>query len=85
MAGLRIFINASWKPSSLVIIIALSTISSSGSTFAREIRDRMLTENDAELRLGFNGNEFERFIRPNVEYEHELKDLVFPEKVIYIY
>ena len=80
------FINSSPKATTLVIIIGLITLYSSSLTFARQIpRDRVLTDNEAEIRLGFNGNEFERFRRPDVEYEQELKELVFPQKVIYIY
>ena len=74
------FINSSPKATTLVIIIGLITLYSSSLTFARQIpRDRVLTDNEAEIRLGFNGNEFERFRRPDVEYEQELKEHISRE------
>ena len=56
-------------------------------TSARTIKDRQITEAEAEIRLGFDGDErrFERLTRPNNDaFENQLKRLLLLSKVSYI-
>ena len=76
------FFNPAPKATSLAITIALITIYLAGLSSARTINSKQLTDND-EIRLGFDDDdyEFERLIRPSDEYETQLKQLLFPQKV----
>jgi len=73
---------AASKTTSLVLLFALLTIYSCNLSYARQIIDKQLTDDEAEIRLGFIEDEpgFERSVRPNEDYDYQWKPLHFPQK-----
>ena len=65
------------------IILALIAIYLTALTSARTINSKQVTDNEAEIRLGFgeDGFEFIRLTRPSEAYENQLKQLLFPQTV----
>lgn len=76
------FVNPSTKATSLAILVALITTYLSGLSFARTISNKQVTDNESEIRLGFDegGSEFKRLIRPSEVYENQLNELLLPQK-----
>ena len=66
------------------ILFALITIYLSGLSYSRTISNKQITDNEAEIRLGFgeDGFEFKRLTRPSEAYENQLKELLLPQTVI---
>ena len=84
------FGNSPSKSTFLVIIIYFITIYLSSHALlacscSRPILDRLLPENEVEIRLGLMGNDVElvRVTRPDVKYEYKYKHLHVPQEVIY--
>ena len=76
--------NVVSEVTSLVIFVTVLSILSTELTSARTINDKQITQNEAEIRLGFNGNDqaFERLIRPsNDAFENQLKQFLLLSKV----
>ena len=79
--------NVTPQVTTLVIFVTLLSIYSIDVTSARTINDRHITEGEAEIRLGFDGDDrgFERFSRPsNDAFENQLRRLLLLTKVSYI-
>jgi len=71
--------NASPEATTLVLFLTLLSIYATDLTSGRTINDRQITQNEAEIRLGFDGNDFgfERLTRSNNDaFENQLKRLL---------
>jgi len=68
---------------SLVLVVTVLFVCALDLTSARTINDRQITQNEAEIRLGFDGKDlgFERLRRPdNDAFEYQLKNLLLLSK-----
>ena len=83
----QMLFNAFPEVTTLISFLSLLSIYATDLTSARTINDRQITQNEAEIRLGFDGNdfEFERLTRSNNDaFENQLKRLLLLRKVNFI-
>ena len=76
--------NAFPEVTTLAVFLTIVSIYATDLTSARTINDRQITQNEAEIRLGFDGNDFgfERLTRSNNDaFENQLKRLLLLRKV----
>ena len=79
--------NAFPEVTTLAVFLTIVSIYATDLTSARTINDRQITQNEAEIRLGFDANDFgfERSTRSNNDaFEKQLKRLLLLRKVILI-
>ena len=76
-------VKAASKSTSLVLLFSILTIYSYSLISARQIVNRQLTDDEAQIRLGFfmEGPGFERSIKQGKESDYQLKPIHFHEKV----
>lgn len=77
-------LNVFSEITSLVIFVTVLSILSTELISARTLNDKQITQNEAEIRLGFDGNgeAFQRLIRPsNDAFENQLKQFLLLSKV----
>ena len=79
--------NAFPEVTTLISFLSLLSIYATDLTSARTINERQITQNEAEIRLGLDGNDFEfkRLTRSNNDaFENQLKRLLLLWKVNFI-
>ena len=80
----QMLLNGFSQFTSLVLVVTVLFVCALDLTSARTINDRQITQNEAEIRLGFDGKDlgFERLRRPdNDAFEYQLKNLLLLSKV----